>query len=95
MRLAIGTFALLSSDVTEMVDVFIPPQPEPPIDLTVLQDGAGLRALLIAHRGPTLQPLDAGTYELRFAIDRERWPTQATPDAGSRYRANATLLLKV
>jgi hypothetical protein len=73
----------------------MPPQPEPPIDLTVLQDGTGLRALLIPHRGAVLAPLEAGTYELRFSIDRERWPTEADPDAGSRYRANTTLLLKV
>jgi hypothetical protein len=94
MRLALGTFALLSSDLTEIVDTFLPPQPEPPIELTVLQDGAGLRALLIPHQGATHRPLDAGTYELRFAMDRERWPTQA-PSAGSRYQSAATLTVKV
>jgi hypothetical protein len=94
-NLAVGAFALLNADVDEIVDVFIPPHPEPPIDLAVLQDGTGLRALLIPHRGAVQAPLDTGTYELRFSIDRERWPTDADPDAGSRYRDSATLLLTV
>jgi hypothetical protein len=94
MRLAVGTFALLSSDLGEIVDTFVPPLPEPPIELTVLQDGAGRRALLIPHLGTTHRPLDAGTYELRFAIDRQRWPTQA-PDTASRYQSAATVTVKV
>ena len=68
-NLAIGAFALLNAEVTEIVDVFMPPQPEPPIDLTVLQDGVGLRALLIPHRGAVQAALEAGTYELRV-LDR-------------------------
>jgi hypothetical protein len=95
VKLTIGTFALLDSDITEILDVFMPPQLEPPIELTILQDGTGLRALLIPHRGPLHQPLETSTYELRFAIDRERWPTKADPDAGSRYRTAATLLLNM
>jgi hypothetical protein len=94
-NLAVGAFALLNAEVTEIVDVFMPPQPEPPIDLTVLQDGTGQCALLIPHRGTAHAPLEAGTYELRFSIDRERWPTEADPDAGSRYRSAATLLLSM
>jgi hypothetical protein len=39
--------------------------------------------------------VDAGAYELRFAIDRQRWATEAVPDAGSRYRANATLMVEI
>ena len=77
------------------VDVFMPPQPEPPVELTVLQDGTGLRALLIPHRGVTHAPLETGTYEIRFSIDRERWPTEADPDAGSRYRSNTTQLVRL
>jgi hypothetical protein len=55
----------------------------------------GLRALLIPHRGASQQLVDAGAYELRFAIDRQRWATEAVPDAGSRYRANATLMVEI
>jgi hypothetical protein len=90
-NLAIGAFALLNAAITQIVDIFMPPQPEPPIDLAVLQDGTGLRALLIPHRGAVQAPLETGTYELRFSIDRERWPTDADPDAGNRYRDNAIL----
>jgi hypothetical protein len=95
-RLEIGTFALLSSDLLEVVDVFMPPQPEPPVALTVIQDGTGLRALLIPHQGPVHQPLETGTYELKFAIDRKRWPTEAaSDDFVSRYRSSVTLIIKV
>ncbi len=68
-NLAVGVFALLNAEVTEIVDVFMPPQPEPPIDLAVLQDGIGSRALLIPHRGAVHAPLETGTYELEI-LDR-------------------------
>ncbi len=90
-QLTPGSLALLDADLTSIVDVFLPPRPEPPLELTVLQDGPGLRALLIPHRGPANSAFEHGAYELRFAIDRRRWPTSAAPDPGNRYQADATL----
>jgi hypothetical protein len=57
----------------------------------VLQDATGLRALVIPASGAALLPLSAGTYRLRFTLDRRRWQTTDPPNDLTRYQRTAEL----
>jgi hypothetical protein len=64
-----------------------------PVDVRVLQDGSGRRALIIPATAGASVSLAAGRYRLRFSLSRVRWSTTEPPDALNRYTSEETLIL--
>jgi hypothetical protein len=63
------------------------------VDVRVLQDGPGRRALVIPVAGGAATGLVPETYRLELALDRQRWETTEPIDDVNRYRGSATLSL--
>lgn len=61
-----------------------------PVDVRVLQDGQGRRALILPFSGGSPLGLKSGTYRITLVIDRARWSTTDPPDDTNRYRREAS-----
>ena len=88
-----GAFALVTPDFSVVLGTFIPGYVWTPVPVQMIQDAAGLRALLIPASGTNHAPLPPGTYRLTFTLDRQRWPTVDPPDEVNRYTRSQTLQL--
>jgi hypothetical protein len=91
--LPVGTFALVTADLSDILGTLIPGDVWTPVPLRLIQDAAGLRALLIPATGTTHSPLVPGTYRLTLTLDRQRWPSVDAPDEVNRYTRSQTLQL--
>lgn len=89
--LAEGAFALVRRGLTDIIDIFSPIFVWTPLPVIVLQDATALRALVIPATGGTLQPLNAGSYRLKFTLDRRRWETTDPTSDLNRYQRSSTL----
>jgi hypothetical protein len=92
-NLAVGTFALVTADLREVLGTFTPGYVWTPVAVLLIQDAAGTRALMIPANGATHTPLVPGTYRLKLTLDRERWPASDAPDELNRYTRSVTLQL--
>jgi hypothetical protein len=88
-----GAFALVTADLSHILGTLIPGDSWTSVPLRVIQDAAGLRALLIPASGSTHSPLVPGTYRLTLKLDRQRWPTVDAADEVNRYTRSQTLQL--
>ncbi len=95
-RLNPGDVALLTSDANRILDVFEGVEEEDErVELSLLQDGAARRLLIIPHDGLQARPFGGGRHSLQLSLDRERWPTSDPPDETNRYCAAAVLNLRL
>jgi hypothetical protein len=86
-----GAFALVTSRLWDIIGSFRPIFVWRPVPVIVLQDATALRALVIPATSGTLQPLTAGTYRLKFTLDRRRWETTDPPSDLNRYQRSSTI----
>lgn len=86
-----GAFALLRPNLQDILVIVRPQYIWTTLSVTVLQDAAGLRALVLPASGGTLSPLASGTYRLRFILDRRRWETSDPPNDLNRYSRSSTI----
>jgi hypothetical protein len=63
------------------------------IDVQILQNGDGRRALVIPVIGIATPGLTSGPHRLTLALSRARWQTSEAPDALNTYARSATLSL--
>lgn len=75
-----------------VIVVAIPTTTYVPVDVRVVQDGSGRRALIFPTAGGGLA---TGTYRLSLAMDRARWSTTGSPDDLNRYADSALLTLEL
>lgn len=86
-----GAVIALDPEDGRIIDWFMPRVRYVPVAATVLQDGAGLRALIVPGTGAAISPLGPGHYRLSFAINRKRWDTHDSAQLHSAYARKASL----
>jgi hypothetical protein len=65
------------------------------VDVQVVQDGGGRRAILVPVGGGSAVGLPTGTYRLTLEIERRRWETTDAADSLNRYTDAAQLLCEL
>jgi hypothetical protein len=86
-----GTFALVTRDLRKILGLFGVTFVWTPLTTVILQDSTGKRALIVPGGSGVAKPLAAGTYRLKFDLNRQRWQTTDPPDELNQYSRSVTL----
>lgn len=90
-----GTVLLASKDLRRLLGRWSgqPLEVDVPIDVRVLQNGDGRRALVIPVVSAATPGLAAGPHRLTLTLSRRRWDTTDPVDELNTYAREATLAL--
>jgi hypothetical protein len=90
-----GTVLLASKDLLDLIGRWSgqPLEVDVEIDVEILQNGDGRRALIIPVIGTATPGLAAEPHRLTFSLSRTRWQTTDAHDALNTYARSATLAL--
>ena len=90
-----GAVLLASTDLVDLIGRWTGQalEVDVEIDVQVIQNGDGRRALVIPVIGIATPGLDAAPHRLTLALSRKRWETTDAPDEVNRYARSATLVL--
>jgi hypothetical protein len=91
-----GRIAVVDASLTNILGLFRSHFAFEAVNVRVLQDGTGQRAIVIPISSPTTsRNLTAGVYRLKFTLLRHRWKTNDPADSLNQYLSEATLVLTV
>lgn len=92
-QLETGRIAAVDASFTNILGLFRQHYAYEPVDVRILQDSTGRRAIVIPISSSLSTNLPAGTYRMKFHIERRRWHSNDPPDNLNGYHAEATLVL--